>query len=62
MKSYKNTLISLSSTGKVRLVELSGYWEDKLKCAVIERVTSQLGGKKTTQPLIEIYKVMIKTT
>ena len=62
MKSYKNTLISLSSTGKVRLVELSGYWEDKLKCAVIERVTSQLGGKKTTQPLIEIYKGKAKRT
>lgn len=62
MKSYKNTLISLSSTGKVRLVELSGYWEDKLKCAVIERVTSQFGGKKTTQPLIEIYKGKAKRT
>lgn len=62
MKSYKNTLISLSSTGKVRLIELSGYWEDKLKCAVIERVTSQLGGKKVNQPLIEIYKGKAKRT
>lgn len=55
MKSYKNTLISLSSTGKVRVVEMSGHWEEKLKCAVIERITSQLNGKKVTQPLIEIY-------
>ena len=62
MKSYKNTLISLSSTGKVRLIEMRGYWEDKLKCAVIERITSQLGGKKTTQPLIEIYKGKAKRT
>ena len=62
MKSYKNTLISLSSTGKVRLIEMRGYWEDKLKCAVIERITSQLGGKKTTQPFIQIYKGKAKRT
>ena len=62
MKSYKNTLISLSSTGKVRFIEMRGYWEDKLKCAVIERITSQLGGKKTTQPFIQIYKGKAKRT
>lgn len=62
MKSYKNTLISLSSTGKVRVIEMSGHWEEKLKCAVIERVTSQLNGKKIFQPLIEIYKGKAKRT
>lgn len=62
MKSYKNTLISLSSTGKVRVIEMSGHWEEKLKCAVIERITSQLNGKKILQPLIEIYKGKAKRT
>ena len=62
MKSYKNTLISLSSTRKVRVVEMSGHWEDQLKCCVIERITFQLGGKKVTQPVIEIYKGKAKRT
>lgn len=62
MNSYKNTLISLSSTGKVRVVEMSGHWEDQLKCCVIERITFQLGGKKVTQPVIEIYKGKAKRT
>ena len=62
MNSYKNTLISLSSTGKVRVVEMSGHWEDQLKCCVIERITFQLGGKRVTQPIIEIYKGKAKRT
>ena len=41
---------------------MSGHWEDQLKCCVIERITFQLGGKKVTQPVIEIYKGKAKRT
>ena len=58
----KDILISRDSKGKVRIVDISCDWNETLRAYVIERKTSQLGGKITEQPLIEINKGKAKRT
>ena len=58
----KDILISRDSKGKVRIVDISCEWNEVLRAYVIERKTSQLGGKTTEQPLIEINKGKAKRT
>lgn len=49
-------LISRDSKGKIRVVEISAGWSDEQHGYCIRRTTYQLGGKKTSQPDIWIYK------
>lgn len=47
-------LITRDSRGKIRVVDISCEWEDKLHGFALIRKTSQWGGKITEQPIIEI--------
>lgn len=49
-------LISKDSKGKIRVVNISYDWDKDLNGYVIRRVTSQYGGKITTQPIILVDK------
>lgn len=62
MISTKDILISRDSLGKIRVVELSYYWNDALHGYVIERITYILNGKKVNQPLIVVDKPKAKRT
>ena len=48
----QNYLITLNSRGKVQVVDL--LLKQLLDCFEIHRVTGQLGGKQTIQPVITI--------
>lgn len=49
-------LVSRDSKGKIRVVEISAGWNEEHHGYCIRRTTYQLGGKKTSQPDIWIYK------
>lgn len=51
-----NILISKDSKNKIRVVDISCKWNDKLTAYIIDRKTYQLDGKITQQPYIEISK------
>lgn len=53
-------LIGRSSNEKIRIVDISCNWNEKLKSYVISRCTSQLNGKVVNQPVIEISKGKVK--
>jgi ATP-dependent DNA ligase len=58
----KDILITRDSKGKIRVVDISCEWVDKLRGFVISRNTSQLGGKVTEQPTILITMGKAKRT
>ena len=47
-------LITRDSRGKIRIVDISCEWEDALHGFALVRKTSQMGGKITEQPIINI--------
>ena len=47
-------LITRDSRGKIRIVDISCEWEDALHGFALVRTTSQMGGKITEQPIINI--------
>ena len=49
-------LVSKDNKGKIRVVKIDYHWEDENHGFIIQRWTSQYGGKVTTQPDIWIYK------
>jgi ATP-dependent DNA ligase len=49
-------LVSKDNKGKIRVVYIDYHWSDEKHGFVIERTTSQYGGKETTQPEIWIFK------
>lgn len=49
-------LVTKDAKDKVRVVEMSAGWDESQHGYVIHRTTYQLGGKKTSQPDIWIYK------
>jgi len=57
-----NILISRDSKGKIRVVDISYCWSETLHSFIIIRKTSQLGGKVTEQPLIEVNAGKAKRT
>lgn len=57
-----NTLISLDSKGKIRIVKIWYAWDNDECGYVIHRLTGQIGGKETVQPRIVITKGKAKRT
>jgi len=57
-----NILITRDSKGKIRVVDICYQWNEALHSFIIIRKTSQLGGKITEQPLIEVNKGKAKRT
>ena len=49
-------LVSKDNKGKIRVVRIDYHWSDEKHGFVIQRVTSQYGGKETIQPEIWIFK------
>ena len=54
MDSFKDTLITLDTTGKVRVVYLESEWNDVVQAYCIIRRSGCLGGKLVTAPTITI--------
>lgn len=54
MDQFKDTLITLDTTGKVRVVYLESEWNNDLQAYCIVRRSGCLGGKLVTAPTIVI--------
>lgn len=62
MDQFKDTLITLDTTGKVRVVYLESEWNNDLQAYCIVRRSGCLGGKLVIAPTIVIDRGKVKRT
>lgn len=62
MNQFKDTLITLDTTGKIRVVYLESEWNNDLQAYCIVRRSGCLGGKLVTAPTIVINRGKVKRT
>ena len=60
--SNLKTLITKDAKGKIRVAEFDYEWYDPIEGYLITRITYQMGGKRTSQPSIEITEGKAKRT